>query len=44
LKKKYEKPAIIYQDVLTTRACSPHGATNDDALGDVFDPAELFKK
>ena len=39
-KKRYVKPAIIYRDVLKTRAGSP--LTRDPVKGDPFDPANLF--
>lgn len=35
--KPYEKPAIIYKDVLKTRAGSPLGQNPD-----IFDPANIF--
>jgi len=38
MKKSYEKPAVIYQDVLKTRAGSPLGGPEADP----FDPAKLF--
>ena len=37
-RKPYERPAIIYQDVLHTRAGSPLGAPDADP----FDPANIF--
>jgi len=40
-KKPYEKPKIIYQDVLKTRAGSPLG---EPEKSNPFDPAELFKE
>jgi len=44
-KKIYEKPKVIYQDILKTRAGSPLGGeTGPDPVADPFDPAEIFKK
>lgn len=43
-KKAYEKPEIIYQDILKTRAGSPLGGPDPDPVTDPFDPAEIFKK
>ncbi len=41
-RRPYQKPQVIYQDVLKTRAGSPLGDPEDDAV-DPFDPASLFK-
>jgi hypothetical protein len=44
-KKPYVKPAIIYRDVLKTRAGSPlFGRPGSDPKRDPFDPANLFGK
>ncbi len=39
MRKPYEKPVVIYQDILKTRAGSPVGTTGN---ADPFDPAALF--
>lgn len=36
----YQKPAIIYEGVITTRAGSPLGAS--EGASDAVDPADLF--
>jgi hypothetical protein len=43
-KKPYEKPAVIYQDVIKTRAGSPTGGDLDvdPSAADPFDPAQIF--
>ncbi len=43
-KKPYERPAVIYQDVIKTRAGSPVGDDNavDPKAADPFDPAQIF--
>lgn len=39
VRKPYEKPVIIFQDVLKTRAGSPLDGTD---AADPFDPAQIF--
>jgi hypothetical protein len=43
-KKPYEKPAVIYQDVLKTRAGSPFRSEPkpSDPSADPFDPSQIF--
>jgi hypothetical protein len=44
-KKPYEKPAVIYQDVVKTRAGSPivpGGSSGNPQAADPFDPAQIF--
>lgn len=43
-KKPYEKPAVIYQGVIKTRAGSPipSGPKGDPQAADPFDPAQIF--
>ena len=42
-KKPYEKPAVIYQGVIKTRAGSPFGVSPADPKpADPFDPAQIF--
>ena len=41
-KKPYEKPAVIYQDVIKTRAGSPVDPSIKPDAADPFDPAQIF--